>query len=99
MSDFKIVTKDSSINLTKEELFKTILKTVFEDKDNQSLRFSDEYAEAILATLGADSNKEFYNISLKQLTAIAFMAGYYYKLFLSKNNVTIIDRDSKEGSS
>ena len=64
MSDFKITTKDSSINLSKEELFKTILKTVFEDKDNKNLQFSDEYAETILAALGATTNKEFYNIAI-----------------------------------
>lgn len=89
MSDFKINTKDSSLNLTKEELLKTILKAVFEDKDNQNLRFADDYAETILSLLGAQTNKDFYNISLKQLSSIAFMAGYFYKVFLIKNNVTI----------
>jgi hypothetical protein len=101
VSDFKITTKDSSINLSKEELFKTILKTVFEDKDNKNLQFSDEYAETILAALGATTNKEFYNISLKQLSAIAFMAGYYYKVFLTKNDVSITTKPgtTEEGSS
>jgi len=93
VSDFKITTKDSSINISKEELLKTILKTVFEDKDNQSLRFSDDYAETILSLLGAQTNKDFYNISLKQLSAICFMAGYYYKVFLTKNDVTITTPD------
>jgi hypothetical protein len=98
VSDFKVITKDSSISLTKEELFRTILESVYQDKDNQSLRYAEEYSEVILSILGATTNKEFYNLSFKQLATISFMSGYYYKLFLSKNNVTIIDRDSEEGS-
>jgi len=100
VSDFKITNKDSSINITKEELFKNILTTVFKDKDNENLRHSDEYAEAILEALGINTNKDFFNITLKQMTAISFMAGYYYKVFLTKNNVTITTapKPSKEGS-
>lgn len=101
MSDFKVTTKDSSLNLSKEELFKTILQTVFQDKDNEKLKYSDEYASAILSILNANVNQEFYNISLKQLTSIAFMAGYYYKVFLTNNDVAITTtiRTSEERSS
>jgi hypothetical protein len=100
VSDFKVETKDSVIKLTKEELFKTILETVYQDKDDKVLENVDEYAETILHILGATTNKDFYNISLKQLSSILFMAGYYYKVFLSKNNVSIAtnSRNPEEGS-
>ena len=95
MSDFKVTTKDSSLNLSKEELFKTILQTVFQDKDNQNLIHSDKYAEAILSTLGATTSRDFYDVSLKQLTSIAFMAGYYYKVFLTNNDVAITTTEER----
>jgi len=85
---FKITTSDSELNLTLHDLFVQILSQAFQDFENNKNYDSDLIVEQINKIL---SSKEdlLLNSSNKQIYSIYFLAGYYYKIFMNKNNVTI----------
>lgn len=85
---FKITTSDSELNLTLHDLFVQILSQAFQDFENNKNYDSDLIVEEINKIL---SSKEdlLLNSSNKQIYSIYFLAGYYYKIFMNKNNVTI----------
>ena len=85
---FKIKTADTEINLTAHDLFVQILNQAFEDFESNKNYDADIIVEHINKIL---SSKEdlLINSSNKQIYSIYFLAGYYYKIFMNKNNVTI----------
>ena len=85
---FKITTSESEVNLTAHDLFVQILNQAFQDFDNNDNYDTDLIVEEINKIL---SSKEdlLLNSSNKQIYSIYFLAGYYYKIFMNKNNVTI----------
>lgn len=90
---FRIQSKDEVVNLTEKQLLQTLIEKVTENrkKDHEFL------AKAIanhLELIGALKTS-----SITQLIALAFSAGYYYKVFLSKNNVTVEIPDDTSNSS
>ena len=85
---FKIITSDSEVNLTAHDLFVQILNQAFQDFENNKNYDSDLIVKEINKIL---SSKEdlLLNSSNKQMYSIYFLAGYYYKIFMTKNNVII----------
>ena len=77
--------------MSSEELFQTILKQCFLDEDNENLQSLDTFIEIITKIVKTDLLKA----NLTQLFSIYFMAGYYYKIFLNQNEVTI-NKKTKE---
>lgn len=88
---FEIKTKEGKLNMSSEELFQTILKQCFLDEDNENLQSLDTFIEIITKIVKTDLLKA----NLTQLFSIYFMAGYYYKIFLNQNEVTI-NKKTKE---
>lgn len=89
---FKVQTKDSTLDVSIDTVFENILRKAFVDIDkNQNIKNLDDYIEVLNKKLSSSH----LNITHSQLYSIYFLAGYYYKLFLEKNNVKIIEK--KEG--
>ena len=81
---FEIETKSGKkINLTTELLIQKLLQNIVEDKDNPKLKSSNEFIQEIHKNL----NTNFLNATNLQTYEIYFLAGYYYQVFLRKNNV------------
>jgi|TARA_Y100000034_G_scaffold121453_1_gene165676 hypothetical protein len=88
---FEIKNKEGPLNITTDKLFDLILKQCFVDSKNEFLIDVNIYAEEIAKTI----KKDLLSANLNQLFSIYFMAGYHYKVFLNKNEVTI-NRNNKE---
>ena len=88
---FEVKTKEGKLNMSSEELFQTILKQCFADEHNVNLQNIDTFIEVITKIVKTDLLKA----NLSQLFSIYFMAGYYYKIFLNQNEVTI-NKKTKE---
>ena len=83
---FTIQTKNGeTLNLSKEKAFEEILEAAMKQNENQKLECLDEFIEIVFAKL------KFHMLEAnnKQLYGIYFLAGYYYRIFLEKNNVKI----------
>jgi ABC-type amino acid transport substrate-binding protein len=84
---FKIKSSENeTISLTEEQLFTQILAQAFKDK-NTSTNVED-YISTINSLI-TKLNQSNLDITFKQIYTIYFLSGYYYKVFLSKNNVEI----------
>lgn len=85
---FKIKTLDSEVSITPEDLLIQILNQVFEDFESERSEQANNLVTAInkILSLKEDILLESTN---RQLYLIYFLTGYYYKIFLTKNNVTI----------
>ncbi len=86
---FEIIKDDQKISISDEELFNLILKQCFVEDANPHLLNLDKHIEIISKTLTNDLLKA----NLSQLFSIYFMAGYYYKVFITKNSVEIKDNN------
>ena len=82
---FEIKTKEGTLNMSSDELFQTILKQCFVDENNKNLQNIDDYIKVITKIVKTN----LLEANLAQLLSIYFMAGYYYKVFLNQNEVTI----------
>jgi hypothetical protein len=80
---FLIETEKGILKLTKEQAFEEILNAAMKQNKNEKLISLDEFVEIIFNKLKSHMLKAEH----KQLYGIYFLAGYYYKIFLEKNNV------------
>jgi len=88
---FQIRTKDNKfLTVSKEQAFEEILEAAMKQNENKKLESLDEFIEIVFAKL----KSHMLDANNKQLYGIYFLAGYYYRIFLEKNNVEI----SKEKS-
>ena len=71
--------------MSSNELFQTILKQCFVDENNKNLQNIDDYIKVITKIVKTN----LLEANLTQLLSRYFMAGYYYKVFLNQNEVTI----------
>lgn len=80
---FKIKTSKETVELTKEQLLQTLIEkvTTVDKPDHQVL------AETIANYL--ELNGALKNSNPLQLLTTAFSAGYFYRVFLEKNDVTV----------
>lgn len=77
------VTKDNNtFILSKEKLVEQLLKPILDNRDEKIIKHSLELVEVFIS-------KEMIKGRIIDMLSIAFMLGYYYKSFLSKNNVEI----------
>lgn len=84
---FKIKSSENeTISLTEEQLFTQILAQAFKDKDTS---INVENYVSTINSLITKLNQSNLDITFKQIYTIYFLSGYYYKVFLSKNNVEI----------
>ena len=88
---FEIKTKEGTLNMSSDELFQTILKQCFVDQANENLQNIDDYIKVITKIVKTN----LLEANLTQILSIYFMAGYYYKVFLNQNEVTI-NKKNKE---
>lgn len=90
---FKVKTKETDLNVSLDDVFETIFSKIFLDiEKNQNIKNVDEYIEHI--------NKKLSSLSLdttnRKIYSIYFLSGYYYKLFLEKNDVTILEKKEEK---
>lgn len=81
---FKIKNNDEVLTLQIETLVDTILKKALLNIDNNiKLKNLDEIIDSINSSL-----KELeIDITKRNLIAVYFLSGYYYNIFLNKNNI------------
>ena len=88
---FKIRTKDNELlTISKEQAFEEILEAAMKQNENKKLESLDEFIEIVFAKL----KSHMLDANNKQLYGIYFLAGYYYRIFLEKNNVEISEEKS-----
>lgn len=80
---FRIKKETKTLNVSSEEVFKNILREMFLNEDNTNLKNLKTFVQDIHNL----TKSKFLNMSFTQLLEIYFMAGYYYRIFLEKNNV------------
>jgi hypothetical protein len=85
---FKVKTKDADLTISAHDLFVQILNQAFEDFNSEDNINTDFFIEEINKILLATDNV-LLDSSNKQIYSIYFLAGYYYKIFMNKNNVTV----------
>lgn len=91
---FKVKKDEKSLNLSSEELFRNILKTIFLEEKNEKIKD----VKTFVKTLNDLTQSKLLNMSFSQLLEIYFMAGYYYRIFLEKNNVEFTCKERDESS-
>ena len=88
---FQIRTKDNKLlTVSKEQAFEEILEAAMKQNENKKLESLDEFIEIVFAKL----KSHMLDANNKQLYGIYFLAGYYYRIFLEKNNVEISEEKS-----
>jgi hypothetical protein len=83
---------DVSVNLSDAEAFNLILKQCLLDDQNPHLLNLNKHIEIISKTL----KKDLLKTNLNQMFSVYFLAGYYYKVFLLKNNPEIIHTNEEK---
>ena len=93
---FKITSGDETIKLSQEELFTQILGQAFKEQDEKNkIDNIERYISSIEdILLKLNPNKNNLDVTFRQIYTIYFLCGYYYKIFLSKNNVQTIEKEN-----
>ena len=89
---FKIKKDAKTLNIPSKEVFRNILQEMFLDEDNKNLRDLDSY----IKDLHDLTKSKFLKMSFNQLLEVYFMSGYYYRIFLEKNNVEFTQKERDE---
>ena len=89
---FKIKKDSKTLNVPSKEVFRNILQEIFLNEDNKNLQDLDSY----IKDLHDLTKSKFLKMSFSQLLEIYFMSGYYYRIFLEKNNVEFTQKESDE---
>lgn len=91
---FKIQTKDGgTLDASIDTVFSNILRKAFIDIDkNENIKNLDDFIKYIHQKVSTN----YLDVTNAQLFSIYFLAGYYYKLFLEKNNVQIIGKKKEK---
>ena len=77
-----------SFNLNLHQLTLNLLKHVNENLEEKDQEIIDAFVKELNSYFANFDKVD--DLTLKQLLSIYFLVGYYYKLFLVKNNVEII---------
>ena len=93
--EFKIRTDEGELNLNEQELFTQVLAQAFKEKENPKIVDLDKYVSSI-DTILTTLNENKLDITVRQLYSIYFLCGYFYKVFLLKNNVQLTNTDKEE---
>jgi hypothetical protein len=88
---FKVKDNNQTLIFTSEQLFTQILKQAFLDKEQNQTQNIESHVESIEQILRS-LNQEYLDVSFKQMFTIYFLAGYYYKIFLTKNDIKIVEQ-------
>lgn len=89
---FKIKKETKTLNVTSEEVFRNILREMFLDPENKNLKDVKTFVEDVHKL----TKSKLLDMSFSQLLEIHFMAGYYYRIFLEKNNVEFTCKERDE---
>lgn len=89
---FKIKKDTKSLNIPSKEVFRNILQEIFLDDSNKNLKDVKTFVKDIHEL----TKTKFLHMSFSQLLEIYFMAGYYYRIFLEKNNVEFTHEERDE---
>lgn len=90
---FVIKTKDGDLNVSLDHVFEQILRKSFLDFDkNNNIKNLNDFIDYLNKTI----SKNHLDMTHSQLYSVYFLAGYYYKLFLEKNDVSIIDKKEEK---
>lgn len=87
---FKIKTSEAEVNLSTQDLFVQILNQAFADYEDNKNTTTDTFVEEINKIL--DKHNVILDSTNRQIYSIYFLAGYYYKIFMNKNNVTVEEK-------
>ncbi len=91
---FKISSEEQTISLDQEQLFTQILTQAFKEKQNEKLLNVEEYISTIERMLVAlNTSSSNLDVTFKQIYTIYFLCGYYYKVFMTNNNVELIKKE------
>lgn len=90
---FRIKTSKETVTITKEQLLQTLIQKVTD------VRKADHEVLAKTIADYLEVNGSLKNTSALQLLTMAFSAGYYYRVFLQKNDVTVEIPDASASSS
>ena len=85
---FKVKTENEELSLTQEQLFTQILAQAFKQYEEETL--IEDHVSKINNLLNK-LNENNLDVTMKQIYSIYFLCGYFYKIFLTKNNVEIIN--------
>jgi len=93
---FKITSGNQTLILSEEDLFTQVLGQALKEQEEKN-KIDDvekyvSFIETILMNL--NPNKNNLDVTFRQIFTIYFLCGYYYKIFLSKNNVEIIKKET-----
>jgi hypothetical protein len=90
---FSVKTNGENIKVSLEHVFNTILKESLSNFDNnKNLNHLDDFIDYLNKT----TSKNLLDTTHSQLYSVYFLAGYYYRLFLEKNNVSITNNKDKK---
>lgn len=80
---FLIKSETGTIRLTKEQLLQTLFQKIADVKKSDHEALAKTIADYLELSGALKTN------SILQLLTLAFTAGYFYRIFLEKNNVEI----------
>lgn len=89
---FRIKTSKETVSITKEQLLQTLIQKVTD------IRKTDHEVLAKTIADYLEVNGSMKTTNPLQLLTIAFSAGYYYRVFLQKNDVTVEIPDASASS-
>lgn len=90
---FRIKTKEGNLNVSLDHVFENIIRKSFLDLNtNNNIKNLDDFIEHLNKKISSNHLK----MSNAQTYSIYFLAGYYYRLFLEKNDVQIIDKKEEK---
>jgi hypothetical protein len=90
---FSIKTNGEDVKVSIEQIFDAILQKSFSDFDkNKNLKNLNEFIDYLNKTI----SKGHLHTTHSQLYSVYFLTGYYYRLFLEKNNVSITNNEDNK---
>lgn len=90
---FFIKTNGEDVKVSIEQVFDIILQKSLSDFDkNKNLKNLNDFIDCLNRTI----SKNHLHTTHNQLYSVYFLAGYYYRLFLEKNNVSITNTEDNK---
>lgn len=89
---FRVKTSNDTVTLTTNQLLQMLLEQALKKRNQEHLTISESIVDYLSLT-GVLTKS-----TLLQIITLAFSVGYYYKLFLVKNEVEVEINDSNNES-
>ena len=85
---WEVSTQKGLLSLTVHDLYANLASAVVKNKKEEHIKITQAFIESL------EVNSSLHELSLLEISVMSFQFGYYYRVFLEKNDVEVVDDET-----